>query len=240
MRVFITGDSHTAALRRGLEQLQESGWSARGIDMDVLGLGSGEHLVTPFFEDTGTFARIVEASYKNRIPQLPLPDSTSDETIYCWCGLFHFARLWRNGSWIVSRPATMTGSRIPISTALIGSVVRDWFKYQLGLVDVMQRSGVKVIAVESPRPFRHHPALRLVRPEVAAAVDRICQDVMLAELRQRDVDLVRIPPECLDAEGFMDPKWRSSKTTDPHHGNPQFGEIMIKRICQHLQGEIDG
>lgn len=240
MRVFITGDSHAGAIKRGLATLRGAHGACQDVDVEVVALGNGMHMTAPFFEDLGTRARIVEASYKTRIKELPLPGAVGRQTVYCWCGLFHFAKLWRNGSWIRCRPAFMAGPGIPVSTGLMTAVIRDWFGQQLALIEVLKRSGVKVIAVESPRPFRHHPALRLIRADVVAGVDGFCQGVMLAELRQRKVEVVRIPSACVDSDGFMHSKWRHELPGDRHHGNAMFGALMVERICKQLQGQIDG
>lgn len=240
LHAFVTGDSHTGALGRGFKQLTSSGWSCPGIKMDVRGMGSGREMIYPFFKDAGTKAIILDQSYKNKIPQLPLLEQEDGRTVYCWSGLFHFAKLWRNGSWIRSRPAFMRGPGVPVSTALIKNIILHWFTYQLALIDVLRRNGVSILAIESPRPFRHHPSLRLIQPQVVAAVDGYCMGVMLGQLRQRSVDVVRIPSECLDSDGFMLPDWRHELPTDPHHANAAFGALMIRRICEKLQGELNG
>jgi hypothetical protein len=198
-------------------------------------LGNGAHLIKQFFRDTGHSARITEPTFTAQVKELPLPGPEGKDTVYCWSGLFHFAKVWRDRTWATHRLTCTRGNGIPVSCGMLRSTILLWFRHQLGLIDVVMRRGGMVVAVESPRPFRHHPAFQQSRPEVIAAVDRFCQEVMLAELAKRSIPLVRIPRECLDEEGFMDTRWRSERGADPHHGNEEFGALMLKCICTQAQ-----
>ena len=235
MRIFVTGDSHTASLKRGLQRLEAAGWQAPGVEVTIRGLGNGAHLVKQFFRDTGRCALITEAAFRTQVEELPLPGPEGKDTVYCWSGLFHFAKVWRDLTWATHQLASTRGSGIPVSCGMLRSTILLWFRYQLGLIDVVVKSGGRVMAVESPRPFRHHPAFQRSRPEVIAAVDQFCQEVMLAELAKRSIPLARIPRECLDEEGFMDNRWRSEREADPHHGNEEFGALMLQSICTQAQ-----
>lgn len=235
MRIFVTGDSHTAALKRGLLRLEASGWQPAGVEVTIQGLGNGAHLIKRFFRETGRGARIIEPSFCSSVRDLPFPGPEGKATVYCWSGLFHFAKVWRDRTWATHRLATTQGSAIPVSRGMLRSTILLWFRHQLGLIDAVVRGGGVVMAVESPRPFRHHPAFQQSRPETIAAVDRFCQQVMLAELAKRSIPLVRIPRECLDEDGFMDTRWRSEREADPHHGNEEFGALMLRCICRQAQ-----
>lgn len=232
VQVFITGDSHTGAMKRGLMQLKELQRVPAGFQVQVLGLGSGAHMIRPFFSDNGDHAHITEPTF--HVPRLPLATPDGLQTIYCWSGLFHFAKVWRDKTWTTYRPASIDGHVAPLSAGMLRETILQWFRHELALLDVLKRNGCTVLAIESPRPFRHHPALQVNPPEVVAAVDRFCQDVMLGELQARSIAPVRIPADWVDGEGFMRPEWRHENDTDPHHANARFGALMIERICDHL------
>jgi hypothetical protein len=234
VQVFVTGDSHTGALKRGLMQLERLQRVPAGFQVQVQGMGSGAHMIRPFFRDLGDCAQITEPTFQDHVTQLPLPTPDGLQTVYCWSGLFHFAKVWRDKTWATHRPATIDGVHPPVSTGMLRETILEWFRYQLAVLEVLKRNGCRVLAVESPRPFRHHPALASNPAEVVAAVDRICQDVMLGELQARSIPLVRIPQDWVDDEGFMQPEWRHEKETDPHHASARFGALMIRRICEQL------
>lgn len=232
--VLVTGDSHTGALRRGLDQLLASGW-APACELEVIGLGSGADLAPGFFVDRGSHAEIVNPVYRRRIPVLPKPRAVARKTVHVWSGLFHFPKVWRSPGWAQFRPACVRGREAPVSRAVVRTTLLDWFGPQLALVAVIRRAGVPVLALETPRPFRHHPSLRAVRPEVAIGLDRLCLHMMEAELRAMGIPVLRIPGACLDQDGFMHAQWRSENPKDPHHGNAEFGALMLRHLCQYLE-----
>ena len=232
--VLVTGDSHTAALQRGLDQMLASGWTP-GFELDVTGLGSGADLATEFFVDHGSHAEITHEAYRRRIQILPTPRAVARKSVHVWSGLFHFPKVWRAREWSKFRPASVPGREAPVSRAVVRDTLLHWFGQQLALMAVIRRTGVPVLALETPRPFRHHPSLRAVRPEVAIGLDRTCLEMMDAELRALGIPVLRIPPACLDQDGFMQERWRSENPKDPHHGNAEFGALMIRCLCEYLE-----
>ena len=238
-RAFITGDSHTAALRRGLDHLEAQGGDGVRREIEVVGLGNGARLTERFFRDDGTHATIIDPQYRKQVPALPRPGADPHEVAYGWSGLFHFARVWRRRTWARFRPSFHAGPGLPVSTRLLRTVVLDWLAPQLELLDVLRRVDAHVFVVESPRPFRHHPAFTWLQPEVGIALDRFCHALLRGEVERRGIGLVRIPARCVDADGFMLPEWRSDREGDPHHGNTAFGALMMREVIQYLEGPIN-
>lgn len=234
-RLLITGDSHTAALKRGLKALEAQGRLPEGFDVQVVGLGGGQHMIAPFFEVDRGVARMTHPTFVKRVPELPVPTPAGQAVVYGWCGLFHFAKAWRDKSWVNFRPSTVPGETTPVSMGLISETVMEWFKQQLDLLHVVRKSGARVLVIETPRPFRHHWALKRIPAEIVLAVDQYCQQIMSAELLARGIELVRMPAGCTDDMGFMNPEWRHEEETDEHHGNEQFGALMIEQTCQYLR-----
>ena len=238
-RAFITGDSHTAVLRLGLAHLAAQGRVGAETTIEVAVLGNGARLLERFFRDDGTRATIIDPGYRKHVSALPRPGDDPREVAYGWSGLFHFARLWRRRTWARFRPSFHAGPGQPVSTQLLRTVVLDWFAPQLELLDVLRRVGAHVFVVESPRPFRHHPAFTWLPPDLAIALDRFCHALMQDELGHRGIGLVRIPAHCVDADGFMLPEWRSDREGDPHHGNPAFGALMMRETVKYLEARAD-
>lgn len=233
-RALILGDSHVATLKHGLDQLEPS--ETEGIAMEIVGI-SGAHLIEPFFQVESGVARVTLPSLAGRVPRLPT-DPPMDA--YVWSGLFHFAKIWRDPTWRRFRPWQVPGPEVPVSEQVIAEKISGWFRQQLGAVEFLHRSGAPTWVVETPRPFRHHPCLQSSRAEVVAGVDGICHRLMRAHLRRLGIPVVRIPAQCVDAEGFMLPQWRHDKPEDPHHGGAAFGVAMVRRIRDTLRGQHDG
>lgn len=238
--VLIFGDSHTAAMKRGLVSLREQESVPHGFEVDVIGLGGGQHMLDRFFEVSDGRAVMTHPTFAKRLPVVPIPDGAQRGTVYAWCGLFHFAKAWRDRSWIDFRPSAIPGSRMPLTMGLVTETVLHWLRFQLELLEVVRRTGARVLAVETPRPFHHHWALKRIPAEVIAHVDGHLQDLMVRELARRAIEPVRIPRTCLDDLGFMNTEWRNEVETDEHHGNAAFGALMIRRVCEHLAAHPAG
>ena len=235
MHILITGDSHTAAVKRGLNLLESEAAVPPGFEVEVIGLGGGQHMLDPFFEVRDGVAVMTHPTFAKRLPLLPRPGAAERGTVYTWCGLFHFAKAWRDRTWIDFRPCTLAGKGAPVSMGLVAETVLGWARHQLDLVHLVRRTGARVLVMETPRPFRHHWALKHIPAETIIEVDRYLQDLMMSELESRSIEVVRMPAECLDAEGFMNPEWRNEVETDEHHANQAFGALMIRRLCEYLR-----
>ena len=233
--VLITGDSHTAAVKRGLNLLEAEGGIPEDFEIEVIGLGGGQHMLDPFFEVRGDVAVMTHPTFAKRLPVMPVPGANERGTVYVWCGLFHFAKAWRDRTWIDFRPVTLQGRGAPVSMGLITETALDWFKHSLDLLRLIRESGARVVVMETPRPFHHHWALKRIPVDVVAEIDRHLQRLMLGELDARSLELVRIPASCLDDHGFMLPEWRNEVETDEHHANQQFGAMMIQQLCAYLR-----
>lgn len=233
-RALVIGDSHVATLKRGLDQLPPA--QVADDVLDIVGI-SGAQLIEPFFMIEDGVARITLPGLAGRIPRLPLETGVD---AYFWSGLFHFAKIWRDPTWMRFRPWQVAGRERPVSDHVIAAKLFAWFPQQLAAVEVLRRSGVPIYALESPRPFRHHPCLRAIRPEIVAGVDRVCQRIMHDHLVRLDVPVLRIPQDSQDADGFMLARWRHDKPDDSHHGGVAFGIAMVQRILDTLRGRDDG
>ena len=233
--LLVTGDSHSAAVKRGLDLLIAEGKVPEGFEIDVVGLGGGQHMIESFFEVREGVAFMTHPTFAKRLPVLPVPGADVRGTIYVWCGLFHFAKAWRDRTWLDFRPSTLAVKGAPLSMALVSEVLLDWVKHCLELLQLVRQSGARVVVMETPRPFRHHWALKHIPAEVVIEVDRHLLGVMARECEVRRLEVVRIPEHCMDEEGFMRLEWRNEVETDEHHANREFGALMIQELCAYLR-----
>lgn len=232
--VLVFGDSHTAALRRGQIAIETDGLWPDGVRLDVRPLGGGHLATEPFFADRGTHAEVTLPEYRRQFARLPREEDP-DTLAYGVSALLHPVRLWRQPDWQAFAPADL--AEPPAGTAPVssGTVRRLAFEDQgpmLGLVALLRRLGRRVFAIEAPRPFRHHPALRRVPAKVVLRVDRIYRDAIGAELGKLGVGIVAVPDRCLDGEGFTLEAF--GQPGDPHHGNEAYGAIMMAEVLAHL------
>jgi hypothetical protein len=232
MKAFITGDSHIAMLKRGLTALVEENNAALQHHSILIGrLGGGHIFPTPFFLEKDGYAEITNPIFRKNMKRLP-PEGVAPDWIG-WSGLLHAARVWGHDFRERSPWPINTGHTISENTLLRG--IKDDVRYQLDLLDILQKS-VRVFVIESPRPFRHHPAIAMNGANKVMHIYHIYRDWVLKELENRSVPAVGIDPEWVDSEGFMDPIFRSSLPRDNHHGNSDFGRLMLLRILDFLDG----
>jgi hypothetical protein len=111
----------------------------------------------------------------------------------------------------------------------------DDYSYQLGLIDIILRTQDNFFVVESPRPFRHDTCLKFIKPEVLLYVDSFYRNSVKQELKLRNVAIIELNTDCYDDEGFMLDRFRHPNEDDVHHGNADFGELMIKNVLNYLQ-----
>lgn len=233
MKVFITGDSHTGALNRGLVSLSQKGALAPDLSIHIRPLGGGHLLPTPFFEDAGTHATIIEPEYTKHIAQLPPAGGDFDAiglSMPLWPMRVVHQLVWDN--WSLGEVA----GRKPMSKAVFKELVKADQKYVLQLAELLQRSGVKVLAISAPRLFRDHNVLRFIPEAQGLHIFETFRELQCAELKKRKIDIIDVPDACLDADGFMRPEFRHEDPKDEHHANAAFGELMIQNISRHLLG----
>lgn len=238
MKIVVTGDSHTIALKRGLDMLIDREGMPLNHQIDIKQLGPGGGFVTPFFIDRGDFAEITNEKYLRRIKQLPFSTDQGRYEYYGICGPLYSNRIWaKKNCWQEYTPFINQGDHAPISTSLLRHVVLQEQRYTMQLIELLQRLNVKVFVIEAPKPFRHHAIMEVVDPSTIAYIDSFYRKVMQDCLMAKNVPVVNIPNDCYDSDGFMLEKFRHENPADPHHANNEFGAIMIKEIIKFLKPE---
>lgn len=238
MKIIVTGDSHTAALKLGTDMLVSQGALPKDYKIDVQQLGGGLSLTKPFFVDKGDFAEMSQQKHQKRIQSLPFSDEQEPYKYYGICGPLHTVRLWRNKDyWQKYTPLAPQGDQAPISTSLLRHIILQDQLYIMQLVELLKRVGVKVFVVEAPKPYRHHPILELVDPDVIAYIDSFYRRVIRECLAAKEVPIIDVPNACYDADGFMLEAYRHDNPMDGYHANKEFGAIMIKEIIKFLKPE---
>lgn len=223
MNVFITGDSHTGALNRGLQSLQERGIAT---SFKVTPLSAGLLMNTPFFEERDGYVEITIADKIRTLPRLPVDPSEGEFGWYGLCAPLHVQPIVLDRFFYGKVPQ-------PFTPALLKRLVLDRKKYSINLLVVLKRLGVRVFVVETPRTFPHHPKLPNDLSRVGEIETR-CRDVVFEELARLDVPVVRLPKRALRPDGLMSEEFRHEHEADGHHGNAAYGAMMIEEAQRIL------
>lgn len=229
MNLLLTGDSHLGGLRRA--QLAARGDEAAAFRGAVIKpMGRGFLLRSQFFADRGDHAEIVEPEFRQRVERVP-PAAGA----FNWIGIsgpMNTARVWRDPSWARYKPFGHGGG-IPVSAALLKSVVEADVRRSIEFVQVVSRSS-HVFVIEAPWPFRSHKAVSLNGADTVQFIHRWYRDHVMRELQRLGVPVLEIDHACVDAEGFMKPEFRSETATDRYHANARFGRIVLDRIVERF------
>lgn len=234
-RVLITGDSHTAMLYKGLQSICDDS----NCEIKIRPMGSGEYLRSPFYEEDGDAIRITHPTYRKRLGRIPPSDD------FDFLGLsmpFHSARVFRHPDWQRYAPWKLATGEIPLSQGVLEQTILADQHYILSFVANLVRRGYRVFAIEAPRPFRHHPALKLTRPEVILFIDGLFRRLVSEELLTLGTKIVKLPDEAIDEQGFMKDEFRNEQARDTHHGNAVLGGMImekVRKLC-HTWDQIDG
>ncbi len=235
MRVLITGDSHTGALLRGKQLLENKNEWPQQVNLTIRPLGRSMINATPFFVDRGDHAEIRNEEYRKRFKRFPPANMEKINVIYGLSGPLHTSRVLRHQAWSEFVPAPFTTNESPVSNALLNQVIQNDCQHLLKFIDIILRIRKKLFVIEAPLPFKH--AAKNIRPEVFTYVDSYYRNFIKQELKLRKVPLIAVDSECYDESGFMLECYRSPKENDMHHGNAEFGELMMKKILKFLLNE---
>jgi hypothetical protein len=229
MRILITGDSHTGALKRGLVALDADQQLDPAISINVRALGGGHLLPTPFFADAGDHAQIIDPTYQKMLARLP-PTQPKYDAIALSMPLWPMRMVYRFNSGKLALPNSVSTGRRPISYAAFRVLVLDEMQYVLELIDLLQRNGIAVAAVSPPHLFRDHNTLKSQPVPDLVHLWQSYLDVMRDTLAARNVTVIEIPDACKDTEGLMLTDYRHDDPEDMHHGNAKLGALMIKAV----------
>lgn len=234
MKVLITGDSHAGTLQRGRKLLVSKGEWPEQVDLMIQPFGGGHIFPTPFFIDKGDHAEICNKDFRKQFKRFPPEKMENGDVIYGLSGPLHTARIRRSRAWSEFVPTQFAVDEAPISNALLNKVILDDCQYLLKFIDVILRTQKKLFVVEAPRPFKHDSALTSIRPEVFSYFDNYYRGLIKQELKLRNVPVIAVGPECYDEDGFMLECYRHPREDDMHHGNAEFGELMMKKVLEFL------
>ncbi len=235
--IFITGNSHSAAMRKGLSLLEgDLHQLASTVRFEIFGLGSDFALDDGFFREAGKYlllnsGHLHEARF-TRLPPDPMPFA---------CGFC--LPQWHEFSWSASWKLEAGGSPINTPYAEISAVqMRKAFetkkRHSLRALVYLKEQRHNIFAIECPYPFKHRTDSDSWDLPTVLAADNFCRQLFRSICKESGMPLVRVPEHCLDGDGFMKPEYSAGKD-DKFHGNAKFGETMLREILK-MDCVIDG
>jgi hypothetical protein len=227
MKLLILGDSHTAALKRGVDQLEANGALDPSLSLSVYPLGTGARLSKPFWQPAAGYAAITDNKYSKKLDRVPPKGETCDAvglSMPLWYARVMRAMLEQG----LCLPGTGQGQ--VISNAVFRQMVLADQEHILGFIDHLLSVGLPVFAIETPGVFRDNRFIGRMGAQAVLAVHQTYTTIMRCELAKRGVAIVDVPPESRDDEGFTRVEHRHEDPTDAHHGNIGFGVMMIYGI----------
>ncbi|MDV6344915.1 hypothetical protein [Nitrosomonas sp. Is37] len=229
MKVLITGDSHLGTLLQG--QRRQLGPQSFLADVTIKPLGNGRIIPTPFFKDQGKFAEIIDPEYKQHFDRLPPVAEKYD--FIGFSAPLHTVRVWRM-NWCKHSPWSMGGNDNLVSDKLLLRIIEDDVKYALKLLDIIGRT-TRTFVIEPPWPFHHHYAVLMNGEEKVKYIHNSYRNYVINELSRKSIPVIEIDSSWVDAKGFMNPRFRRVDKKDQHHGNAEFGRLMMEKIYRFLK-----
>lgn len=229
--VLITGDSHSAVMLRSLRDsgTADNPFQWNGDTVTIRSIGPGGAMKGEFFENCGSYVRFVNPKLNTRLDRLPPKNSTVSliglsgplTTIWVW------SKKWGNHA------PTGVGSGSYVSKSAMRAIFESKSKYMFELVDVL-RASVKVLVIEPPFPFRHHPAIEREGFQKVIHIHNTYRDYIMARLDDAGIPVVTVEKDWLDPDGFMLDEFKSDDADDAVHGNARLGRLMLDKTLEFL------
>lgn len=228
--LFITGDSHVGALRKGHDLLAGAGRLPASPAVVFRPMGTSTLMRKEFFVDRSDHLEITVPRFREQVTVLPAPEFATGETVYCIAGPLNFHSLLSRKWWVHNWATGMPPRRgAPVTRGLLRHSLLAREFHELTMVRRLRELGQRVCVIEAPALFRHHPALAHTPAASLMALLRACREILAEELERMGIEIVAVPAECLDEEGFMRSGLRHARPDDGNHGNEEFGAIMLRQ-----------
>ena len=231
MTVWISGNSHTGALKEGLTKLKH-----QHLDIQIFPFGSGVHERTEFSSLDNDKVTFTNEEYAENLQRFT-NKSFFDKTDY-WglCLGTHNARIYRDSFWNNAMPSAIAQPGIrPVSDMLLEAMIESDQRYIRSFMSRLKKVEVPFFVVTCPPPRQDHKCFeRGIAHETVAYIDNSARTYLKKWLNTQNVDFVDIPKELVTAEGFLKPEFNSPREKR-FHANIQYGIILMRKVIHYLE-----
>ena len=234
MKTLIGGNSHTGALKKGLEE------AGAQNEIDVFVFGSAVVELAPFSAIENGRVVFTEEEYARNLRRLAGFGDFDPSIRWGLCMGTHNARLYRDRFWREAEPSAIArAGRRPVTLGLMQAMIEQDQKYTRRFITQLKSARAAVFVVSCPPPRRDHAAIDAgTRPEVVQTIDAEARRHFRQWLGDHEVDFVDYPPETADADGFLKLHFaagvKENGRLDPHHANEAYGRLMIGAVDRYL------
>lgn len=235
MKTWIFGNSHMGALNKGLRRI-----GAQGHDLTLFPLGPGTVEMVPFSRLEAGRVGFADETCARNLRRFTGRDHLDPEARWGVCMGTHNARLCRDPFWIDAEPAVICApGKRPVPETTVDAIIETDQRHVRDLLARMKQAGLAVFVVSCPpvRPASGGRAAE-IRAEVAAWLEARARAAFTGFLAAQKIAFVAPPEGTRDAAGFLSPQFHATltdqDTRDPHHANPEYGEMMMRKVLAHL------
>jgi len=236
MKVLIIGDSHTGALKRGLDKLTESAdpsvGPSVGHDYLIRPLGPGANMAFPFWRADADSIEITNEDYHRQMPCVPPPRMRQPDAIGLCMPMWWGRSVSNMGKARVALAGLPSGRAI--SYAVFRQMVLADMAHVLGLAETLQARGFETFAVEPPSAFRDNRLAPWFGMDWLLGHIKAHRAIMTEAMAERGIPIIRRPDHVSDDEGFTLQQYRHPDPQDAHHANADFGIVMLHQIEGYL------
>lgn len=228
MKFLIIGDSHTGPIKRGWQRLKAEGALHADVSITVQPVGSALMLAQPFWKPGKNCAQITNPTFRRRITRIPPWGDPPD--IIGLCMPYWSGRVIRRMGLQNLTLHGIEGEGRLISAAVFRQMVLADQKHILTLTDHLLGLGHRMVTVAPPGYFRDFNDLPKLGQGRLLGLDHAYRAVMRDQLQTRAIPIIETPDACFDPQGFMLSSYRNEDPADTHHGNAEYGALMIREI----------
>lgn len=229
MTVFVTGNSHVAALAAAAPD---------SAGLTVFPLGNGRVEKRPFSERTSHGVALTAPEYAANLRAHAGRDELDPADTWGLLMVNSNSRIYRHRMWHEYAPAGHPGR--PLSHGVVSAIVEADHQHVRTFLDQLADAGVDFFTISAPPPRRDLADERGLAPDTLLAVDALARSIWSTWVTDRGIACVTPPPEVADDEGFLRPEFAQATTAsgrrDIHHANRAYGELMVHRIRDHVSG----
>lgn len=230
MKIFITGDSHIGALKKGWIGLETKSEIPKNLRFSFSPLGPGDSMLTPFFEKRSDHLKITSDDGAKWLTRIPEESSEQENILYVISAPLHLQPIILHPFFKRHRPSEISNSPTKSSKALIRRIARERKRYAIEFVIALKSLNQKVAVIEPPRTFKHHPNIKKTSLDIITYLEDFCRNEVKQLLTRNGIPTIELPVESYDDDGLMLDNYRHESSEDRHHGNQAYGEMMIKQV----------